>query len=378
MTIFWKGSVLAGHAAVLFGAVCASAQAGDVKANQRAQIEFLQKYAAPARLTPPPAALTTPHASAPQSLPPPSASTSGGGPRAFAPSAAPTAAPAVTAGAATTAAFAGGTTAVYFSAHPDDFVLFSLPYRDVAADARAVFIFVTAGDGGLGAGPTNAPYYLARENAALKSIRFMADAARPWAEKIYTVTATVNGHLIYKFWYRSSVAYFLRLPDGNGAGEGFPGTGNTSIVKLHNGEVSTLKAINNSTTYKGWADLAGTVTAIVKAESAGSPNVWLNANDFDESKNPGDHFDHYATGALAAAVQKTLPCVNAAYYVGYSLAGVSNLSKEDALNKTGSFASYATGLTEKNYFGAWDSSHKAWLNGLAVRTAMGNGAACAN
>lgn len=379
MKTFRKHQAFACGVAILFGAVPALAGKADSKAQQREHDKFLEKYSHPVRMTRPPASLTTPHANAPAELPAASETTSAGA-TVDASSPAPLAAP-MTAAVATdqtaAAAFAGGTTAVYFSAHPDDFLLFSLPYRDVAADARAVFIFVTAGDAGLGVGPTGSPYYRARENAAIKSIRFMADAMRPWAENASAGSVTVNGHSIYKYSYRSTVAYFLRLPDGNGDGGGFPGTGSTSIVKLYNGSVSALKAINGSTTYKGWSDLAATVTAIVKAEAAGNPNLWLNANDYDTSANPSDHFDHYATGALAMGVQKALPCASAAYYLGYSLAGVSNLSKEDALNKTGSFASYTTGLNEKNYFGAWDETHKAWLNGLAVRMAPGNGAACA-
>jgi hypothetical protein len=267
---------------------------------------------------------------------------------------------------------------VYLSAHPDDFVLFQHPYRDVTADnTRVVFIFVTAGDAGLGVGPTNAPYYLARENAVIKSIRFMADASRPWAEGATTGTISVNGHSIYRMAYRSTVAYFLRLPDGNGDGNGFPGTGNVSIAKLRSGAISTLRAINGSTTYSGWTDFVRTISAIVTREATGSSSVTLHANDTDSTRNPGDHLDHLITGAAAAQTQTLLPCVKVAYYVGYSLAGVSNLSQADALDKSGSFAAYATGLTDKNYFGAWDDTHKSWLNGLQWRTVNGNGRACA-
>lgn len=261
------------------------------------------------------------------------------------------------------------TAAVYFSAHPDDFLLFQNPFPDAAANARMIYIFVTAGDAGLGVGPSNAPYYLAREAAAIKAIRFMADAARPWAETATPSNVSVNGHPIYKYSYRSSVAYFLRLPDGNGGGEGFPGTGNVSIVKLYKGGANILSAVDNSTTYNGWKDLSDTVTAIVKSEIAGQPYVTLNANDTDESKNPGDHHDHYATGALASAVKNALPCTYLASHMGYALAGMMTLSGRETVDKSGAFASYATGLNENNYFGAWDNAHKAWLNGLVKRNA---------
>jgi hypothetical protein len=263
-----------------------------------------------------------------------------------------------------------GNVAVFLSAHPDDFLLFNNPSLDAAGDARMIYIFVTAGDAGLGAGPANAPYYLAREAGAIKSIRFMADAARPWQETATPSNVTVNGHSIYKYSYRSSVAYFLRLPDGNGGGEGFSGTGNVSLAKFYNGSVNALSSVDNSTSYNGWPDLVNTVAEIVKSETGNAgDSVWLNANDVDEGKNPGDHYDHYVTGALAMAVQKAMPCMNIAYHVGYALAGATNLSRDNAVDKSGAFAAYVSGLNENNYFGAWDKSHKTWLNGLSVRLA---------
>jgi hypothetical protein len=265
-----------------------------------------------------------------------------------------------------------GEVAVFLSAHPDDFLLFNNPSRDAAANARMIYIFVTAGDAGLGVGPANAPYYLAREAAAIKSIRFMADAARPWQENATPSTVTVNGHSVSKYSYRSSVAYFLRLPDGNGGGEGFSGTGNVSIVKLYNGSLKALTSVDDSTSYNGWPDLVTTVSAILKSEISGNVGVWINANDTDESKNPGDHYDHYVTGALATAVQKAIPCMNIAYHVGYAIAGATNLQGENVINKSGAFAAYVAGLNENNYFGAWDKTHKAWLTGLSARFAAGH------
>ena len=75
------------------------------------------------------------------------------------------------------------TVAFYFGAHPDDWQLFMNPnaYYDVQKPSnRVVFIYVTAGDAGLGLGNGGRaqPYYLARENGAKLSVKFMADAAK--------------------------------------------------------------------------------------------------------------------------------------------------------------------------------------------------------
>ena len=70
-----------------------------------------------------------------------------------------------------------------FGAHPDDWQLFMNPnaYHDAQnASNKVVFIYLTAGDAGagLGNGGRSQPYYLARENGAKLSVRFIADAAK--------------------------------------------------------------------------------------------------------------------------------------------------------------------------------------------------------
>src|SRR5204862_4118028 len=114
---------------------------------------------------------------------------------------------------------------------------------------------------GTGTGGRKHPYYLARESGAETAIRFMADAGNsPGAEN--TSTAQLNGHPIYRTTDRNTVAYFLRLPDGNLTGAGFPNTGHQSLTRLAAGEIATLSAIDGSTTYRGWADLVATLRAI--------------------------------------------------------------------------------------------------------------------
>src|SRR5690348_15487814 len=71
----------------------------------------------------------------------------------------------------------------YFAAHEDDWQLFMNPsaFQDVLGGAgKTVFVYVTAGDAGLGTGDggRKRPYYLARENGAEEAVRFMADTDR--------------------------------------------------------------------------------------------------------------------------------------------------------------------------------------------------------
>jgi hypothetical protein len=87
-----------------------------------------------------------------------------------------------------------GKVSFYFAAHEDNWQLFMNPaaFEDVSgAASKTVFIHVTAGDDGLGAGSGGRkhPYYLARENGALAAIRLMADAdATPISDLDGTLT----------------------------------------------------------------------------------------------------------------------------------------------------------------------------------------------
>jgi hypothetical protein len=75
---------------------------------------------------------------------------------------------------------------------------------------------VTAGDAGLGIDTRGRkhPFYLARENGAETAIRFMADAdGIPVAKSAGQMQ--FDAHPIARALHRNTVAYFLRLPDGN-------------------------------------------------------------------------------------------------------------------------------------------------------------------
>jgi hypothetical protein len=269
-------------------------------------------------------------------------------------------------------------TAVYISAHADDFVLFMNPYRDVVrSDTRTVFVFLTAGDAGLGKGPKSAPYYLARENGAIRAIRFMADATASTTADPRSGTVRVAGHYIQRWSYRDTTAYFLRLPDGAVEGVGYPIHDYASLMKLKTGEIGSIRAVDGSTTYKSWNDLVQTVAEIVRTQAAGTPNVWLDTHEIDVAANVGDHSDHLATGFAMAGVQTALPCVNLAHHVGYASSGLVNLDLDDIENRAAAFGNYASGMAERGYPGmTWEPGHKSWLAGMVTRLVGGNGNSC--
>ena len=183
---------------------------------------------------------------------------------------------------------AGGTgTEFYVAAHPDDWQIFAgdTTYKSLTTAAKVGFIYVTAGDAG-----NDSTYWKGRERGAEHSIDTLFVAA-DWACSI----VNINGHAIRRCVRGKVVNYYLRLPDG-GSGDGF-GFGKGSIRGLKD-RSTPVTAIDGSTTYLSWADLAGTVRTIVDQETAGSQLTKIYAQDYDRTFNLNDHRDHSVSGDL--------------------------------------------------------------------------------
>lgn len=266
----------------------------------------------------------------------------------------------------------------YFAAHEDDWQLFMDPtaFEDVLGGAaKTVFVYVTAGDDGLGtgAGGRKYPYYLARENGAVNAMRFMADADRtPIAEADGPVT--FNGHPIYRTAYRNTIGYFLRLPDGDALGQGFAGTGYQSLKKLADGDIATLSAVDGSTVYHGWSDLVTTVHDIISYERARAPLIQLNVADPDQHINPADHSDHLMTGKAALDAAAGMNCVRRAYYVDYASSKLpENLDARERDMESAVFAVTLAGVIAFDQSTAWQHYDQSFIGRNYYRVDEPNG-----
>jgi hypothetical protein len=268
--------------------------------------------------------------------------------------------------------------AFYFSAHQDDWQLFMTPsaFTDVAdAKTKAVFIYMTAGDAGLGVGwrGRKHPYYLARENGARAATRFMVDADHEPSGETAS-QQVVNGHPVHRVSYRNAVSYFLRVPDGNLDGVGYSVTGFQSLRRVADGKVSSLAAIDGSTTYHGWKDLTATLGAILDFERGGAPNVQLNVADPDERINPGDHSDHLMTARAAPDAAAGLGCARRAYYVDYASRTLpENLSPEERDQAASVFAVTAAGVWAMDHGANWRWYDRAYAGRNYYRVEEGRG-----
>ncbi len=262
--------------------------------------------------------------------------------------------------------------AFYFAAHEDDWQLFMNPnaYHDVQAESsKVVFIYLTAGDAGAGLGNAgrSQPYYLARENGAKLSVKFMADARNTPVIAVDSVAA-ISGHAIKRWVYRDTISYFLRLPDGNPEGTGYPTTGLQSLKRLHEVAIPEMTAIDGSTTYRGWADLRDTLEGLIARERGQATSVWVNLPDTNIVKNIGDHADHQHMALCVLESVANLTGISKAFYLDYVTADLpENMTASDREIEAGTFAALVVGLTALDHSSAWEPMHRSWLSRHYVR-----------
>jgi hypothetical protein len=253
---------------------------------------------------------------------------------------------------------AGKTIRFYIQAHQDDWQLFMADevFAHLPTDLATVFVYMTAGDGG-----KEEKYWQARESGAIASQTLLADAARGPGQSLSCGDIPLRGHSLRRCGYGSTVAYFMRLPDGGCcsdsplSGQGFPRYNNQSLQNLKLQSCAAppclLAAVDGSTTYGSWEDLALTLAEIIHFESsrAGARRVSLNAPDFDAKRNPDDHSDHIHTGlAVSSAVEylRSTPefrkrSLRLSWYIHYDIQNRSrNVSPMGRMAKASSFLAY--------------------------------------
>ena len=266
---------------------------------------------------------------------------------------------------ASTQAIAADKVSFYFAAHEDDWQLFMNPsaFEDVLGGAsKTVFVHVTAGDAGNGTGTIGRrwPYFLARENGAENAIRFMTGTEHEPVAPIAR-NPVINGHPIYRVDYGKTVAYFLRVADGNPSGTGYEQTGWQSLRRLHEGGNNVLAAVDGSTAYQGWDDLVRTVRAIIDAESGHKP-VQINVAETNTNANPGDHSDHLMTAQAVLDATKDAPCVRRVFYVDYASAKLpENLNTRQRDMQSSVYAITMAGVQALDHWSSWRHYDEAYI-----------------
>lgn len=179
-------------------------------------------------------------------------------------------------------------------AHQDDDLLFMNPdLSNEIADGRCIrTVYVTAGDAGQGT-----TYWMNRElgaKAAYATAYKLPDIWQDTTELIAGKSITVS-----QLHGAPTVALvFLRLPDGNLHGHGFPRTDAQSLQGLLGGSLTDMQSVDGTNTFSK-EDLVTTLNTIFTADAPDEIKTLGLAATAD-----GDHSDHLAVSAftkLAAA-----------------------------------------------------------------------------
>jgi LmbE family N-acetylglucosaminyl deacetylase len=257
---------------------------------------------------------------------------------------------------------------VFVVAHPDDWQLFMNPAAFHAMNEpheKAVFVHVSAGDAGKAMGGEPTPYYLAREEGALRAIRFMANAANATAalgadSKPEAVDRA--GHKVARHSYANAVAYFLRIHDGNIVNGDVFTEHPLSLQRLRSGASAETKAVDDSARYVGWGDFVATLEAVVRSELAPGTALNLHVAELDEKRNPGDHPDHRAVAFAMEEVAARLLCARVSRHQEYATRERRpNVKGVDYMIDAGTWAATASGLSDFHAGSTWEPGHNAWV-----------------
>lgn len=219
-------------------------------------------------------------------------------------------------------------------AHEDDDLLFLSPdlLHLIQAGHNIATIFVSAGDAG-----QRASYWRGREAGARTAYAQMCGVANSWMQ----TDAGIAEHAIPVFTLteRPSISLaFLRLPDGNLDGSGFPSTNHESLQKLWTDQIPTISALDGSSSYTK-ASLTSTLISLIRSFQ---PDL-VNMQDYVDHYGDGDHSDHHS---VAYFVQSALETYTTPHtftgYKGYNTSLLAvNVTKADLTAKRKAFYVYA-------------------------------------
>jgi hypothetical protein len=248
----------------------------------------------------------------------------------------------------------------YVGAHQDDWQLFMSPQagRDLeAADTRVVFVYTTAGDGGV-----EPAWRQGRTAGALSSTQF---GTRRRIEPLAPERVEINAHPVACYEIGHTRSYFLDLPDGNGDGAGFTATGHQSLQRLYEGACPEIAALSDSpafpTRYVSWQDVVATLRALLDREAGGGADGGCVVHFLDP--DTAVHSDHRFTGI---AVQEAIAGdarFRPARYEDYSIVDKApNVEGVDLAMKTGLYLFYAqTAFEHSGRTHQFDELHLSFL-----------------
>ena len=224
--------------------------------------------------------------------------------------------------------------ALQIVAHEDDDLLFQSPdvLHDIQAGRCVRTVFVTAGDAAQGEA-----YWNGRELGSESAYARMAAVTDSWT----TTEVTLAGHVIRERVLTAAPnisLLFMRLPDGNRRGTGMISHHHQSLMRLWNGAIPTIDALDGSESYTS-ASLTATLTAML---TSFTPTT-VRTQDWTAEFGAGDNADHIATALYARQADKGYHFAHTlAAYGGYpTWTRLPNVNGSDRSAKRSAFNAYA-------------------------------------
>jgi LmbE family N-acetylglucosaminyl deacetylase len=246
-------------------------------------------------------------------------------------------------------------------AHADDNLLFMSPdeYTLIRGGGAVQIVYLTTGASGRGTA-----YWHLREAAAQAGTASMVGLANRWRRR----SVVVNGRALVLDTLVAQprlTIIFMRLPDGNSNGSGYPETQHQSLMKLWKGEIPAITSADGAryTTDQLVASLAAIARRF-------RPDTIYTQNFLGHFGN-GDHTDHVTTGYLTvrASHRYSAPNRNIFGYQGYPIHLLPpNVSGPLLHHKEEDFLAYSrydpdgcSSLAECFAPGFLDATYGSWL-----------------
>jgi LmbE family N-acetylglucosaminyl deacetylase len=224
--------------------------------------------------------------------------------------------------------------AMQIVAHQDDDLLFQSPdlLHDIQAGRCVRTVYVTAGDAAKGD-----LYWKGREAGSRAAYAQMAGVFNVWT----TSDAGVAGRPIQMETLVGAPGISIvsmRLPDGNRSGPGAIVHHDESLMRLWNGTIMSIHAVDGSATYTR-DSLRDTLTALMTAFAPTS----VRTHDWTIPFGMGDHADHTATALFARQASQGYRSAHTLYaYGGYPIwTRGPNVVGADLDAKQAAFLAYA-------------------------------------
>lgn len=225
--------------------------------------------------------------------------------------------------------------AMQIVAHQDDDLLFQSPdlVRDIMAGRCVRTVFLTAGDAARGE-----TYWKGRESGSMAAYAQMAGVPDAWT----TSDAEVSGHPLRLETLTGAPRIslvFMRLPDGNRNGSGMIVHDHESLMRLWQGAISSISAVDGSSTYTD-ASLTSTLAALMNSFHP----TTVRTQDWTIPFRHGDNADHTATALFARQADQHYASAHTLLaYGGYPMwTRLPNVTGEGLKDKKDAFLAYAT------------------------------------